>query len=212
MKRVPFVTILIALLLSACAQATPTTDPASIQASAVAAANTMVALTQAAIPTSTPIPPTPLPSPTALPSPTLLALPTLAIATIPTQAPQVSGNTGGSTTSGGSNNTGDPCNAPMPAKPAGQQVTVRITNNSGGTVVLSLWLSAKNDFGECGYRGFNLLKGGSITASVPQGCYGAGAFITGVKAPYKAFGSGCLKSSLNGTVTIDKTTVIKVTQ
>ena len=39
MKRVPFLTVLLALLLSACApKATPTTDPALIQASAVAAA------------------------------------------------------------------------------------------------------------------------------------------------------------------------------
>src|SRR5512140_986942 len=85
MKRVLFTSMVLALLLSACAPATPTTDPAQIQASAVAAANTMVALTQAAVPTETPVPPTALPSPTPLPSPTLLALPTLALTTLPTQ-------------------------------------------------------------------------------------------------------------------------------
>src|SRR5512142_3020282 len=118
MKRVSFVTIFLALILSACgAQATPTADPAQIQASAVAAANTMVALTQAAVPSATPVPPTPLPSPTALPSPTLLALPTLSIdlsATAPVALPTLSGGSGN--TGGGGNTSGDPCQAPMPAK------------------------------------------------------------------------------------------------
>ncbi len=169
MKRVPFVTIALALVLSACAQATPTTDPAQIQASAVAAANTMVALTQAAVPTETPVPPTPPPSPTPQPSPTLLALPTLQLTTLPTLAAPPTTSGGGS--SGGSGNTGgDPCNAPMPAKPAGPQVNVRIKNSTSGSIILSVWLTAVNDFGECGYRGFNLEKGGSLTTTLPEGC------------------------------------------
>jgi hypothetical protein len=210
MKRVPFLTVLLALLLSACApKATPTTDPALIQASAVAAANTMVALTQAAVPTETPVPPTPLPSPTALPSPTLLALPTLAVATLSTQAvqPTSSGSSGGGSSSGGS----DPCNAPMPAKFAGPQIPVTIKNAAGASIVLSVWLSVKNDFGECGYRGFNLDKGGVLTTTLPVGCYGAGAFINDPKKPSKSFGSGCMKGTNTGHITVG-TDVIQIEQ
>lgn len=44
MKRILFVALLSVLVLGACAPAKPTADPAQIQASAIAAANTMVAL------------------------------------------------------------------------------------------------------------------------------------------------------------------------
>src|SRR5512142_179852 len=162
MKPVLFVTMLLALLLSACAPATPTADPALIQASAVAAANTMVAMTQAAVPTATPVPPTPLPSPTPLPRPTLLALPTLSISTT---SPQTGPTTGAPSNTGGSG--GDPCNAPMAAKPLGPQVPVLILNTTKASVILSVWLSQTTSFGECGYRGFNLDQGGSTTTTLP---------------------------------------------
>ncbi len=212
MKRIWFLFILTALALSACGQATPTADPAQIQASAVAAANTMVALTQAAVPSATPVPPTPLPSPTALPSPTLLALPTLSIdlsATVPAVLPTL--DTGGSGNAGGGGNTsGDPCQAPMPAKPAGPQASVRIINSTRASVILSLYLS-KNDFGECGYRGFNLESGGGTSTTLPLGCYSAGAFVNDPKKPTKAFGSGCIKNISGATVTVG-TEVIKINQ
>lgn len=206
MKRLPIVTILLALLLSACAQATPTADPAQIQASAVAAANTMVALTQAAVPTATPEPPTPLPSPTALPSPTLLPLPTLAVATQAPQALPTLGSGGGSS----GNTSGDPCQAPMAAKPAGPETTVRIVNTLKASVVLSLYLS-KNTFGDCGYRGFNLGPFDSLSASMPIGCYSAGAFINDPKKPSKSFGYGCVKNASQWSVTIGAD-VIRISQ
>ena len=199
MKGISFVIVLMALVLSACAQATPTSDPAQIQASAVAAANTMVALTQAAVPTETPVPPTPLPSPTALPSPTLLALPTLSLTGLPTLAAPTDSSGGGG--SGGGNSGGDPCQAPLSAKPGGPEVDVRIVNSTKASIILSLYLQ-KNDFGECGYRGFNLDSGGSQTTSLPVGCYSAGAFITDPKKPSKSFGSGCFKANSGGLVTV----------
>jgi hypothetical protein len=212
MKRVPFVTIVLALLLTACAQATPTTDPAQIQASAVAAANTMVALTQAAVPTETPVPPTALPSPTPLPSPTLLALPTLAVATLPTQPTQTGGSSGGNTGgSGGGNTSGDPCQAALTTKPGGPLIQVRVLNATKASIVLSLYLQ-KNSFGDCGYRSFNLEKGGSTVASLPLGCYFGGAFVNDPKKPTKAFGSGCLNTAgSNGVVTVG-TDVIQIQQ
>ena len=67
MKKLITISMLVAVLLTACGpKATPTMNPADVQATAFAAASTMVALTQAAIPTATPIPPTetPVPLPT----------------------------------------------------------------------------------------------------------------------------------------------------
>jgi hypothetical protein len=182
------------LMLSgaACAPATPTVDPAMIQASAVAAANAMVAMTQAAMPTDTPIPPTPQPSPTFFPSPTLslLAVPTLSGASLP-PPPAV-----------GAAPTGDACsNAPMAPKPAGPMQNVKISNDSGGSVILSLYLN-KTPFGECGYRGFNLSRGDVITTSLPEGCYFGGAFVNSKKIDTKAFGTGCLSGPGGGVVSV----------
>ncbi len=51
-KSILTINAVLVLLLSACgAKAVPTVNPAQVQASAVAAANTMVAMTQAAVPT-----------------------------------------------------------------------------------------------------------------------------------------------------------------
>ncbi len=171
------------LATAACAPAKPTQDPASIQASAVAAANTMVALTQAAVPTETPVPPTPPDTPTPLPSPTLLALPTLSLAIqTPAGAPVPAAGA-----------TSDTCNGPMAPKPAGPMATVGIKNGTDGSVVLSLYLQ-KTTFGECGYVYYDLSPKQSVSASLPQGCYFGGAFVTSPKAKTKAFGNGCINS------------------
>ena len=73
--------MLLAVLISACgAQATPTIDGQSVQNTALASSFTLVAQTQAALPTNTTVPPTdiptqtPLPTDTAIPSPTLETL------------------------------------------------------------------------------------------------------------------------------------------
>ncbi len=173
------------LATAACAPAKPTLDPASIQASAVAAANTMVALTQAAVPTETPQPPTPADTPTPLPSPTLLALPTLPLAIqTPGGAPSPIPAVGA---------TSDTCNGPMAPKPAGPMTTVVVRNGTTGDVVLSLYLQ-KTNFGECGYVYYDLAPKQSVSASLPQGCYFGGAFVTTPKAKNKAFGNGCINS------------------
>ena len=201
MKRILFVAVVLALLLSGCgAAATPTTDPALIQASAVAAANTMVALTQAAVPTDTAEPPTPLPSPTPLPIPTLLELPTLALLASPTiiVAPP----------SGG---TSDNCQSPLVPNPEGPTTSVHIVNATKGSVILSLYLQ-KTSFGECGYRSYNLAANNSTTADLPKGCYSAGAFVTEPKKEYKAFGSGCFLQDSKATVTVQSDGSIRMDQ
>ncbi len=209
MKRILFVAAILAFLLSACgAKATPTIDPAQLQASAVAAANTMVALTQAAVPptsvpTDTPQPsPTPLPSPTSAPLPTLSGFPTAVNPTlsVPTlAAPTSSGSTG---------NTGDPCNAPLGPNPDGPKVkAILVVNNSGAQANGSIYLS-KTKFGQCGYRGFSLAKGGSISyTDLTLGCYSVYAWINDPKKPTTVFGSGCINSADKVTFVINTTTV-----
>lgn len=184
----PVTFAVLGLAVSACAPAEPTVDPAQIQASAVAAASTMVALTEQAIPTPTQEPPTPLPTPSPLPSPTLVELPTLPVLEQPTTA-------AAPTTSG------DPCQGPMSAVVDGPTATVKISNSTNGDVVLSLYLH-KNLFGECGYRGFNISPHGSLSVSgLPQGCYFGGAFVNDAKKQTKSFGNGCINSE-KGTVVV----------
>ena len=83
MKRSLTVTIMLitTLFINACGApaATPTTNAVDIQNTALAAALTIVAQTQAAVPTSTPIPPTETPTETPLPTDTPIALPTSAV-------------------------------------------------------------------------------------------------------------------------------------
>jgi hypothetical protein len=196
MQRVLFVTAALTLVLGACAPATPTVDPAQIQASAVAAAHTMIALTQAAIPTNTP---TPLSTDTPQPSPTLLTLPTLPIFATPT-----SGSSGGSD-----------CNQLLDVGAAGPKAPVVIKNDTKGPITFSMGINTKNTFGQCGYMSWgNIRKGDSISVSVPQirtnlgdSCYWAFAWINDPKHQTTVSAGGfCIDNSLKWTfdVSYDK--------
>ena len=180
--------ISIAMLISACGGGQPTEpaiSPEDIQSTAVSAAFTIVAETQAAVPTNTPLPPTetssptPLPTDTPLPSPTIdPALPTATL--IPTQ-----------TAVGG----GDPCNAPLPGNVSGRDTKINLVNNTKGDLVVSLYLNI-TPFGECGYRGYNIgPKGSTLITDLPQGCYNVSVFVNDPKKPSKAFGYGCINNS-----------------
>ena len=173
----------------------PTMSPVDAQGTAVAAAWTVVAMTQASIPTATPIPPTVAPVPTALP--TFTPLPTTSAASFPTQpvfsAPTYPPAAGGP--------TADTCNLPISNSAEGPKVKTRITNKSGGSVILSLYLS-KTLFGQCGIYHFNIDPGGSILVDLLEGSYQAGAFVTG-KQKTKAFGSFDLRNPSTITITAD---------
>src|SRR5574341_2099696 len=82
MKQVNVISIVfvIGILVSACGAtpAVPTINAVDVQNTAVAVALTLVAQTQAAIPTSTPLPATETPTETPPPTDTPQALPTLA--------------------------------------------------------------------------------------------------------------------------------------
>jgi hypothetical protein len=176
------------LLLSACApQGTPTADPVDIGNTAQAAAFTMVAETQAAVPTSTPVPPTETASPTQPPTSTPLPLPTSGTpGTLPANAPTFTSQAPPAqsqpTSSSGGGGTEDICNQPLTSW-QGPTANFSIANQSNpqGTIVLSMYVVT--DLGQCGYL---IITGDSFSG--PVGNYSAGAFITG-KQNFKAFGS-----------------------
>lgn len=177
------------LLVSACApQGTPTANPVDIQHTAEAAALTMVAETQAALPTATPVPPTDTASPTLAPSSTPLPLPTSSTAgtpgSLPANAPTFTQQVFQSqpTASSGGGSTQDNCNQPLTAW-QGPTANFSIANltKPQGTIVLSMYVVT--DMGQCGYL---IITGNGFSG--PIGNYSAGAFITG-KQNFKAFGS-----------------------
>jgi hypothetical protein len=181
-----------ALVLSACGPAPePTMSPADVQGTAMAGAQTMVAETQAAIPTATPIPPTEAPTLTPLPTNTVPPLINLtqstqsvggatqpavtqAVGLPPTSVP---------TQSSGSN---DPCNKPLTTWDGeSAQITLKNNTRPKGVVTASLFFRAS--FGECGY--ISAQFDSTTTLRVPVGTFSAGAFVDGQK-DFKIFGSG----------------------
>jgi len=161
---------LIAVFVAACGgqPAEPTLSPEQVQGTAIAAAFTMVAETQAAIPTNTPPPPTETPSPTPLPTFTPLPLPTQELLALPTA------------TTASSSGGGGQCSGLLNIKEAGPQSNVRFENKSGGTAGLSLYMYTPNKFAQCGSHYSNpisIKKGESVTISLPKGNYYAYAWI-----------------------------------
>jgi hypothetical protein len=174
------------LLASACApQGTPTANPVDIQHTAEAAALTMVAETQAAVPTATPVPPTETPSPTLPPSSTPLPQATSGTpGSIPAGAPTFTQQVSQSlpTASSGGGSTQDVCNQPLTSW-QGPTANFSIANQTRpeGSIILSMYVVT--DLGQCGYL---IITGNSFSG--PIGSYSAGAFITG-RQNFKAFGS-----------------------
>jgi len=174
-----------ALVVSACgAPATPTVDVVSIQNTAVAAAFTVIAETQAAIPTSTSIPATETPTQTPLPTETPVSTET------PTTAPGLEPTatlviTGGNT---------DPCNAPLPSGLLGKPTKIKLENNTGAPITVSIYLNL-TPFGQCGFRSYNLAKIDSVTITdLPQACYNISVYVNDPKKPSQAYGYGCVNN------------------
>lgn len=139
--------LMIILVLTACGQrppeAAPTVNPADLQSTVAAAAFTVIAETQAAIPTATPLPPTPTFTYTPLPTITLIPAPSSEA----TQA-AVPNPTSGS---------GDPClTKVLPPTLAGSPIRIRIDNSTRATVSVSVYLNQVDGRGECGYRSYTL--------------------------------------------------------
>ena len=176
--------VIFLLLVSACApEAAPTANPVDIQNTAAAAAQTMVAETQAALPTATTIPPTDPPTPTVLPTNTSIPLPTSetpGLVPTPTGLPTQPVAQAQPTSSSSDNQ--DICNQALTSwqGPTANFAIANLTKPQG-TIVLSMYV--ETELGQCGYL---IITGDSFSG--PVGQYSAGAFITG-KQNFKAFGS-----------------------
>lgn len=161
MKRSSMLVLLLALLLSACGTppATPTAEPIDLEATIIAAGYTLVAQTQAALPTLTPLPPTATPTATSAFTPTIPPLPTLGATFTASPAPN--------------SNVNDPCvNTPMPNSLTGQTIRIRVDNPTRGTINLTVYLQSGNPQGLCGYRGYVLAPGDSLViGDLIEGCY-----------------------------------------
>ncbi len=196
MKHILPLLVGLIFFLAACGpQPTPTIDPASIQASAVAMAFTMAAQTQAAMPTATHTPP-PTETPTPPPTPTF-ALPTLpTLPALPTATPaSVSGQ--------------GPCYHPLPAETSGPKFSLRIINTNKAPVNGSICLYQDRGHGYTGVIGIQLPRNGEITLTVPQGCYSAYFWVNDPKNPSTASGSGlCANNSDLWTMKITANSVV----
>jgi len=188
MKRFTISSLVFAMtmIISACgAQAVPTMDPADVQFTAVAAAFTIVAETQAAVPTSTPLPPTETASPLPPPSNTPIALPTSSNLQ-PTFTPAPASNTGG-----------DPCATRVLSwSPLGRATTIRIVNTTKAAVTVSLYLNETQDHNECGYRAYSLAKNNDVVITdLVQGCYNLWAWSTDPQTSFRvASATSCINN------------------
>jgi hypothetical protein len=194
MKHIRTISSIIAftLFISACSSpAAPTVDVVSIQNTSIAAALTIVAETMAAVPTSTPLP---TETPTETPTQTLQPTETPAVTETPTAialATSASGNT-------------DPCNAPLGADPLGQPTKIKLENNTGAPINVSVYMNL-TPFGQCGYRGYNIGKGSApVITDLPQACYNVFVWINDPNKPTTSSGSGCINNSDQWTFVITR--------
>ncbi|MEP7135617.1 MAG: hypothetical protein ABI904_11860 [Chloroflexota bacterium] len=168
------------LIFSACAAsptALPTINPNDVQSTAFAAASTLVAETQAAIPTVTPIPPTETLTPTSLPTNTAIVLATeTSISLLPTTTEITSSLPTIAPTA----SNPDECNKPISSY-SGPGTTIRVDNRTG--LSIAVWFQVvKTAFGDCGYVVIPpLAAGADFSFKVPQSCYATGAYTTGEK-------------------------------
>jgi hypothetical protein len=165
LKKILPILLALTVLLTACApQGTPTMAPADVEGTAVSAAWTMVAATQAAIPTATPLPPTEIPSPTPLPTFTPPpVIPTLEQLILPTatSAPSDPNN----------------CNRALNMGEAGPMKNVRIENENKSQVNLSLNLYKPNPFGQCGSVSYTIKGGEKRKVGIPTGYWYAYSWV-----------------------------------
>ncbi|MBN1452859.1 MAG: hypothetical protein JW963_17710 [Anaerolineales bacterium] len=202
MKRILIAFAILTLLLTACGpEPEPTMSPADVQGTAMAAAMTMVAETQAAIPTATSIPPTEAPTATPFPintvPPLSIASPTQSIATQPV-------NILPTNTTAASVGASDPCNQPLTAWD-GESARLRIVNNTKpkGHVVIALGFTT--ELGQCGIISASFDS--NTTVNVPVGTFWASAFVDG-KQDFKVFGGDTITRPGNYSLWVENERII----
>lgn len=202
MKHIWILFAIAALVLTACgAEPEPTMSPADVQATAMAAAMTMVAETQAAVPTATQIPPTEPPTATPFPTNTVPPLSLETPTQIQTQAIGALPTNTSASASSGSNN---PCNQPL-SDYAGESAKLKIANNTKPKGPLTISLYVETLMGECGYLSARFESSGSMT--IPLGSYTAWAIVDSTK-PFTAGTTFSIMSPGNYQLDVQQESVI----
>jgi hypothetical protein len=197
MHRLQILSTISAILITACApQITPTISPVDVQNTAIAGAFTLVAQTQAAIPTATPLPPTEAPSQTPLPTNTPLATAILSTSAATSVAAVASTSTAG----------GDHCATRILSwSPKGRPANIQIINTTRAAITVSLYLNETADHFECGYRVYEIgSRSDLVITDMVQGCYTLWAFNNDQRTPVNAFGSGCINNPDKWTIEISQ--------
>jgi hypothetical protein len=162
MKRfsIPALFLMLALILSACrAEATPTAAPIDLQSTIAAGAFTVIAQTQAAIPTATPVPPTATFTNTPLPTNTLPPLPPPGVTLTPVP--------------NGSSGSADPCiYKTLPETLQGKPVRMRLDNSTKVALSTLVYLNQTVPNSQCGYRSYTIEPGQNVVINdLVEGCY-----------------------------------------
>jgi len=203
MKRfsIPTQILVLSLIISACGapQSTPTVNPVDQQSTAVVAALTILAETQAAIPTATVPTPTITLTSTPVFTPTTPPLPTLGA----TFTPLPEANSGAV----------DPCiNKVLPDSLTGETIKIRIDNPTTGTINVSVYLQQSRPQGVCGYRAYALAPQDTLVINdLIVGCYTLWAWNPEPKDYFMVTnGTNCLDTSQNWTFDIVPNDSIKL--
>jgi hypothetical protein len=162
MKRflIPTLFVILTLLISGCGgQPAPTAAPIDFEGTVAAAAFTVIAETQEALPTATPIPPTATFTETSLPTLTSIPLPSAEVTTTPAS----SGNAGGS----------DPCvNKTLPNTLQGNPIRIRLNNSTKAKLSVTVYLNQTVPQSVCGYRSYTIDPQQSLVLNdLVEGCY-----------------------------------------
>jgi len=204
MKRFSILThaLVITLIISACGaapQATPTVNLTDRQSTAVAAVVTILAETQAAIPSATPPPPTETATATLPPLPTLE----------PTFTPNPDANLFTPTPVASPSPVDSCVNQVLPNSLAGQKIRIRIDNPTKATIMVSVNLQQASPQSPCGYRGYTLSAGQSLVISdLVEGCYSIWAWNPDPKGYFMVTnGTSCLNSSNSWTFDVSTNSI-----
>lgn len=199
MKHLTFYTLILvlAVTLSACgAQPVPTVSGEDIQRTAEAAAFTVVAQTQLAMPTSTPIPPTDTPTNTPLPTDTPASVPTNTGIAVSSPAAGASPIATVAVSNGNGNATADPCSTRVLSGPPGKETTIRIVNKTKVPIKVSVYLNETAGQGACGWGYVEISKlNDTVITSWVQGCYNLWAWSDDPKGKFNSSGYGCINNS-----------------
>jgi len=189
---------ILGILVSGCgAEPVPTVSSADIQTTAISAASTMVAQTQAAIPTATLPPPTETSTPTPVATNTPVASPTLAV-TLTAAPPTTDPNA-------------DPCDTRVLSAPPGRETTIRLVNNTNVPIKVSIYLN-ETPLGGCGWGYVELpRRGDTVITSWVQGCYNFWAWSDDPRGRFNSNGYGCINNTDKWTFEISAATISNTT-